>query len=296
MFLDQLKEQFSVTVSPATYFLGLEIKRQDDGSIVVGQENYIKKMLEKFKLSDCNSVGTPVDGVSIQSDCDVDLDSCVPYREAVGSLMYLAVNTRPDIAYTVSLVSQSLDKPTQRHWGMVKRIFRYLKGTVKYGLTYKCGDVSGLEAYCDADFAGDLTTRKSRTGVVCLYNGTAVSWFSQRQKSVSLSTTEAELIAASEATKEVIWLKRLFGEISGMKTVPMLHVDNMSAIKLVKNPAFHKRSKHIEVRHFFIREKFEQGCLDIKHVASESNLADVFTKPTSKPKLYNMYMRMNSSV
>lgn len=290
-FLDELKLQFKITVSAASCFLGLQIQKHEDGSIAISQENYVTKILEKFKMSDCNSVATPVD-----RSCDLSLSDSdfvgndVPYREAVGSLMYLTVGTRPDIAFAVSLVSQALDCPTKNHWAMVKRILKYLKGTKNTGLLYKSDCESGiLTAYCDADFAGDATTRRSTTGVVCQYMGAAISWLSQRQKSVALSTTEAEFIAASEATKDIVWLSRLLNELTVLKSTPILNIDNMSALRLVKNPVFHKRSKHIEVRHYFVREKYQEGKLDVVHVPSEEQIADIMTK--SLPRCRFSYLR-----
>ena len=193
--------------------------------------------------------------------------------------------TRPDIAYAVSLVSQVLDKPTKKHWKMVKRIFRYLKGTKDMKLIYSSKVSKSLTGYSDADFAGDRSTGKSHTGVVCLHNGTVISWTIQRQKCVSLSTTEAEFVAASEGTKDLLWLSRLLGEIANEGDIPVLHVDNMSAIQLVKNPVFHKRSKHIDVKYYFVRDMFESGKLKVEHAATNEQLADSFTKPHSKQTL-----------
>ena len=142
-----------------------------------------------------------------------------------------------------------------------------------------------LTGYSDADFAGDKGSRKSHTGVVCLHNGTAISWISRRQKCVSLLTTEAEFVTASEGTKEFIWLNRLFKEIADAKDIPVLCVDNMSAIQLVKNPVFHKRSKHIDIKYYFVRDMFESEKLRVEHVATNEQLADLLTKPQVKQKL-----------
>ena len=212
------------------------------------------------------------------------IDGSVPYREAVGSLLYLATCTRPDISYAVSVVSQSLSKPTRTHWEKVKRIFRYLKGTSELGILYKHGlNSDRLIAYSDADYAGDIVTRRSTSGFVCMFMGGPVSWSSQRQRSVALSTTESEYIAASEAAKEIVWFARLF-KITNFTTVPLLRVDNLSAVKLVQNPVYHKRSKHIDVRYHFVREKHETGELVVDHVCGEEQLADVLTKPLSRDR------------
>jgi hypothetical protein len=211
----------------------------------------------------------------VNSDCTA---INVPYREAVGSLMYLAIGTRPDIMYSVSHVSQALDKPTKNDWAKVKRIFKYLKGTSDISIVYSTAHQKELTAYSYADFTGDTKTRRSTSCVVCLYMGGPISWMSRRQTSVALLTTEAEFMAASEATKEVVWLMRLLNEITELASVPTLLMDSMRAVKLVKNPIFHKRSKHIEVR-YFVRQKVEEGQLTVEHVPNYRQLADILTKP-----------------
>lgn len=276
-----LKAEFQCTVSSASCFLGLQINQAVDGSVSITQENYTKRILEKFGMSECNKIDTPMERQTQSADNEVNDGSLtkVPYRQAVGSLMYLAVGTRPDIMYAVSHVSQALENPTQNDWSKVKRIFKYLKGTSDISIVYGSNHQKMLTTYSDADFAGDARTRRSTSGVVCMYMGGPISWISRRQKSVALSTTEAEFVAASEASKEAVWLMRLLNEITELSSVPRLLIDNMSAVKLVKNPVFHKRSKHIEVRHFFVREKVEEGQLTVEHVPSESQLADILTKP-----------------
>jgi len=283
-FLFELSSEFHVTVLPATCFLGLQIRLLNDGSISVSQENYALKVLQKFNMFECNKVTTPMDKVTA---CESNgcIEDKVPFREAVGSLMYLVIGTRPDIAFAVSTVSKVLEKPTKEDWEKVKRIFKYLKGTYQMGIVYRTANQPGvLTTYCDADYAGDVSARRSTSGVVCQHMGGPISWLCQRQKSVALSTTEAEFVAASEAAKEIIWLSRLFGEITHLINTPVLKVDNMSAVRLMKSPVFHKRSKHIEVRHYFVREKFNEGKLDVKHIAGQEQVADILTKPFQKTR------------
>ncbi|UYV63705.1 hypothetical protein LAZ67_2005372 [Cordylochernes scorpioides] len=244
-FLDELMFSFKITSEPLNYFLGIEIERQPDGSIFINQKAYIKRILEKFNMSQANKVGTPTDNSTVPGEAEI-LEN-VPFREAIGSLMHLSCLTRPDITFALNKVSQKLAAPTKYDWEAVKRIFKYLVGTTEYGIMYQKGHKVGvLESFSDADFAGDPETRRSTSGVVCKLAGGAISWLSQKQRSVSLSTTEAELVAASNTAKEVIWLNRLFSEISPLKEQPIIKVDNASTIKLIKNPEFHKRTKHIE--------------------------------------------------
>ena len=193
--------------------------------------------------------------------------------------------TRPDIAYAVGVASRNLENPTIDDIVKVKRIFRYLKGTQNYGLRYVAGAGGYLEAFSDADHAGDVLTGRSTTGVICMYASCAVSWLSQRQMSVSLSTTEAEIVAASEAAKEIVWLQRLYGEVIKLKETPSVMVDNEAAIKLAQNPEYHRRTKHIRTRHFFIRELVCEEMLDVKKISTTLQVADALTKPIFKPRL-----------
>lgn len=178
-----------------------------------------------------------------------------PYREAVGSLIYLAVPSRPDIFYVVNQVAHHSENPNRSRWTAVKRIISYLKGTTQLGIQFDGRWSKVITGFTDADYAGDPDTRRSTTGFVFLLNGGLVSWSTPRQPCVSLSTTEAEFIAASETVKEAIWLKRLLTEIdnNGDKPIPIL-CDNESTIKLMKNNRFRQRTKHIEIRHYFVRE------------------------------------------
>ena len=163
----------------------------------------------------------------------------------------------------------------------------FLRGPSASGLLY-ISTADELRAYSDADFAGDVDTRRSTNGFVTLINGTAVSWTSQLQKYVALSTTEAEFVAASEGAKELVWLTRLLSEIGKRDETPTLFVDNASAIKLVKNPEFHKRSKHIAVRYYFVRELYQKGDIDLDFVRSEDQLKDMFSKALNSVKFKTM--------
>ena len=169
-FLAELKAQFNVTLSTSSCFLGMQYRQMQDGSVSINQESYIKRVLEKFGMFESNKVATPCERLdNSDSYNDICVSNDVPYREAVGSLMYFATGTRPDIAYAVSCFSQALEKPTRKHWIMVKRIFRYVHGKMQMGLMYRHNEQPGiLSAYSDADYAGDASTRRSMSGIVCV--------------------------------------------------------------------------------------------------------------------------------
>lgn len=279
-FLKIIQEEFSMTTGSLDNYLGLKIEQRKDGSIAVSQENYTRRILERFRMAESNAISTPVGRE--ESDRDEVLSSEIPYREAVGCLMYLTTASRPDIAFAVNKAARAMEKPTVQDWNQIKRIFRYLRGTVDYGIIYSKAEE--LKVYSDADFAGDKRTRRSTTGIVAIFSGGPISWTSQLQKVVATSTTEAEIISASEGAKELVWLKRLLSELIEMpgEVLPTLYVDNASAIKLAKNPEYHRRSKHIEVRHFYVRERFLNGELKLEHIDGKDQLADLLTKPLER--------------
>ena len=196
--------------------------------------------------------------------------SKVQYQSAVGSLMYAMVCTRPDIAYAVGVVSRFMTNPGQAHWNAVKWILRYLKGTSRSCLCFGSGDPV-LQGYTDADYNGDADSRKFTSGYLMTYAGGAVSWQSRLQKCVSLSTTDAEYIAAVEAAKEVLWMKNFLQELGMKQENYNLFCDSQSAIHLAKNPSFHSRTKHIDVRYHWIREAVSSKLLKLEKIHTDKN-------------------------
>ena len=209
----------------------------------------------------------------------------VPYREAVGSLMYAAMGTRPDIAFATSTVAQFSDNPGWAHWEAVKRIYRYLKGTKDLVLTYG-GDKRGLEGYVDADGASQ-EHRRAISGYVFMVDGGAVSWSSKKQELVTLSTAEAEYVAQTHAAKEAIWLRRLLTEIfKSVDTPTTLFSDSKSAIALAHDGHYHARTKHIDIRYHFIWYIIEAGTIKLVYCPTNDMTADTLTKalPSVKAK------------
>ncbi|XP_062028617.1 secreted RxLR effector protein 161-like [Rosa rugosa] len=187
----------------------------------------------------------------------------------VGSLMYLTA-TRPDLMYVVSLISRFMERPTELHHQAVKRVMRYLKGTMELGILYKKGGSKSLLAFSDSDYAGDIEDRKSTSGYVFLLSSGAVAWSSKKQPVVTLSTTEAEFIAAKRI------LEKLNHKISKCTTI---FCDNSSAIKLSKNPVMRGKSKHIDIRFHFLRDLSKDGVVELVHCGSKDQVADIMTKP-----------------
>ena len=298
-----LSTEFKVSQGDGDYYVGFEvIRRKEAGIVFLHQTRYITEVLKRFHMIDCNPVSTPADPhvhLSIQSDdseCNAPIS--VPYKEAVGCLMFASLFTRPDISYAVHTVAKYAECPRQMHWTAIKRIFRYLKGTADYGLLYKqCACAPVLTGYCDSDYGGDIDTRKSRTGYLFKLNDSLIAWNSQSQKCTAVSTTEAEYIAACAATKEVVWLRRLLGTFGINFTKPtLIRSDNQSAICLVKNPEFHKRTKHVDIQYHFIRGQFQDKVIDLEYIPTGLQTADILTKalPREPFELFCNHLQMVS--
>lgn len=278
-------------VDSPNYFVGLEIKRNHESKeLFTCQEGYISRLLEKMNMKDCKPYATPTDCSS-----QLHLGQCptgegkksmenVPFREAVGGLMFAATVTRPDIMFSVSQVSRFLNNPGPEHWTAVKRIVKYLQGTRGKGIKYSANKLT-LKVYSDADIAGDVDTRRSTTGYVSILASGPVTWTSRRQKCVARSTTEAEYVAASDAATEITWLRTFLLEHGvNMEQPRPLFVDNQSALQLMRNNEHHRRTKHIDIKFHYILEKISGGSILVSYVESENQLADMFTKALSKEK------------
>lgn len=278
-----------------SYYLGIEV-HQKPGSITLCQEAYARKILEISGMTDCNSAQTPMEvrlKLSKRSQAP-EVDS-TKYRSIVGSLRYL-IHTRPDLAHPVGIVSRFMEAPTSEHLAAVKHILRYVKGTLSFGCSYvkkKDAKDEQLHGYSDSDMAGDVDDRKSTTGVAFFLGPNLVSWLSQKQKVVALSSCEAEYIAAATAACQGVWLGRLLGDLLDQEPEKvLLKIDNKSAISLCKNPVHHDRSKHIDTRYHYIRDCVEEGKVEVDHVCTEDQLADILTKSLGKQKFLEMRKRI----
>jgi hypothetical protein len=197
------------------------------------------------------------------SASDSQLVDATVYRQWIGSLMYL-VNTRPDICFAVNTLNQYMVEPRSVHMVGAKHVLRYVAGTVDFGLDYVRGDGVGLVGYTDSDWAGCVADRKNSLGCCFSLGSGLVSWFSRKQKSIALSSAEAEYMAASQASCEAIWLRKMLVGLFDQEMSPTaIHCDNQSCIKLSENPVFHDRSKHIEIRYHFIRDWVQRGAVQL---------------------------------
>jgi hypothetical protein len=202
------------------------------------------------------------------------------YQSMLGSLMYAAIGTHPDISFAVNTLAQHATAPGDHHLCMLKHVFHYLAGTTNYHLVFnRHANDSSLVGYSDADWAGDLTTCRSITSCVFLFGGTPVYWAAKKQPSISLSLTESEYMASSFVMHEAVYLHQLLTELEFRLSGPTpLYIDNQSTIALTRNPEFHAHTKHIEVRHHFVREKLEDGIIDLHYCPTADQLADIFMK------------------
>ena len=209
----------------------------------------------------------------------------VPYLEAVGMLMYAMLGTRPDIAFAVGVVSRYSSDPRYEHWVAVKRIMRYLQGTRDVALRYVGGTTVVPVGYSDADWGSDHETRRSTSGYIFMINNAAVTWQSKRQPTVALSSTEAEYMASCEAAREAVWQRAFLANLGyAQQNATVLHGDNQGCLALAKNPTLHARTKHIEMRHHFIREKINSGEIKQVYCPTKDMMADVLTKALTREK------------
>jgi hypothetical protein len=225
------------------------------------------------------------------------------YRSIVGSLRYL-VNSRPDLAYAVGYVSRFMERPTTEHLVLVKRVLRYIAGTLHFGCYYQRKKGALLEGYSDSDLAGDVDTRKSTSGILFFLGSSIITWQSQKQKVVTLSSCEAEYIVATTAACQGVWLARLLAEFKGEKVrAYSLKMDSQSAIQLSKNPVFHDCNKHIDTRYHFIRECVVHNRVRLEFIRTAEELADILTKalgvsasvswaPRLESLMYNLCARL----
>jgi hypothetical protein len=295
-------------------FLGLRVQRdRASRSLTIDQQVYTEALLEKFDMSTAAPVPTPAVDKSLSrahSPTTPDEEAAmrdVPYRDVVGSLLWLAGQTRPDIQFPVSVLTRFMQKPGLEHWKAAKRVLRYLRGTAAGRLRYTATAAEAgsgnhgkaatglcvLSVYSDADWAADVDTRKSTTGFLILLNGNAVAWGSRKQQTVALSTAEAEYMGMGSAVEELRWIRQFIQEIGLEYSKPtVLHTDNQAARIIANGDVSSARTKHIDIRHHAIREQIVMGELQVQWVPTERQLADIFTKCLAPPRFHELRRQM----
>ncbi|XP_042757982.1 secreted RxLR effector protein 161-like [Lactuca sativa] len=232
-------------------------------------------------MSEANSVKNPIiPGTKIMKLAAGKGVESTKYMSLISSLMYLTV-TRPDLMYVVSLLARFMEKPKEEHMAVAKQVLRYIKGTMNYGLHYGKDQSQKLKVFTDINYARDLENRKSTSGYVCLFSGAAICWSSRKQEVVTLSSTEAEYVAATTCTCHCVWLKGILEEVEENTGTVEVMCDNCSTIKLSKNPIMHRRTKYIDVRFHYIRELVNKDIIRLNFCGTKEQLADMMTKPLS---------------
>lgn len=286
-----LNGQFQMKdLGKANHVLGMRITKTEIG-ISIDQSQYIDQILQRFNMSDCRPVNTPMNSSVQLSKADVPKTEeehaemkDIPYQQAVGCLLYLSTCTRPDISYAANKLARYCNNPGPSHWTAVKHLFRYLRGTSEMKLEYRRDASPEIIGYSDSDYASDIDDRKSITGFVFVASGGAISWNSKKQPVVALSSCEAEYVSLCSAMQEATWWLGIKSQL-GFQQPLVIKCDNQSAISVAKNGGQHPRTKHIDVRYHFINNILQKSDITVEYIDTNSQPADIFTKPLEKMKI-----------
>lgn len=244
----------------------------------ISQRRYLETPLKRFNMSECKPISVPMECRLRLQKGEEAKRTAMPYRELVDCLMYATLTTRPDLFAAVNYYSQFQSCPTDEHWAHLKRILRYVKGLLDIGLKFEADDAAPvLAAFCDADWANDVVDQRSVSGYVFKVFGCTIAWGTRKQQSVSLSSTEAELVALCVAVCEGLWFERLLVGYNITTAVPY-YEDNQSTIRIVCEPKARSRLKHIDVKHQFVCDLVQQGQIELRYGSTEQQEADIMTK------------------
>ncbi|KAL1191699.1 Retrovirus-related Pol polyprotein from transposon RE1 [Cardamine amara subsp. amara] len=291
-FVQAMTQEFEMSMcGEFTYFLGLQVKQTDDG-IFVTQSTYAKNLVVRFGMDKSKDAKTPM-GVNEKLSKDESGESVDEklYRGMIGSLLYLTAS-RPDICMAVGVCARYQAKPKISHLLAVKRIIKYVKGTVNLGIYFTKDTTKEFMGFCDAYWAGSLDYRRSTSGGCFFMGNNLISWHSKKQNSVSLSTAEAAYIALGSCCTQLMWMKQMAADYGMTSDSILIYCDNESAINIAKNPVQHSRTKHIDIRHHFIRELVKEKLIVVDHVSTEFQLADLFTKPLD----FNRFVSLRKAI
>jgi len=277
------------------YFLGLEAS-YNSGGMTLMQRKYTLDLLHRVNMENCNPTSTPMvttERLARDTGALLGTEDSFRYRSVVGSLQYLTL-TRPDISFAVNKVCQFLSQPTEVHWEAVKRILRYVKGTLDTGLRIRKSSQQNISIFTNADWTGCVDDRRSTSGFAVFVGLNLVSWSSKKQPTVSRSSTEAEYKALANGAAEAMWVSSLLTELGvSQQQTPVLWCDNLGATYLTANPVFHARTKHIEIDFYFVRGQVADGALEVRFISSSDQLVDVFTKPATRQMLDRFRTNLN---
>lgn len=292
--MKMLSDELQVREVHIGKFVGLEIKRSDDKSrLILHQRAYVTKILEQYNMLNCKSFKSPIDDTkALQTEESGDEQTKAPFRELIGSLLYAACLSRPDIIFAVNFLGRFSNNPMEKHWTAAKRILRYLKVTIDLGIEFTHGDELDLDCYTDADWGGDTIDRKSTSCVICFLSNGPIVYKAKKQSVVAQSTTEAEYIAASLGVKEILGANNILQELEVKVGNTSLNMDNQSAIRLIKNPEYHQDTKHIGIKTHLIRDHYKKGLFHLNYVPSDDQKADVLTKALSPATHVSMVQKI----
>ncbi|KAI3496112.1 hypothetical protein L1887_38462 [Cichorium endivia] len=276
--ISSLRSEFAMTdLGSLNYFLGIAVTRDSHG-MFLSQHKYATEILERANMLNCKPARTPADTSAKFDGTGPPVSDPTLYRSLAGALQYLTF-TRPDITYAVQQVCLYMHDPREPHFTALKRILRYIRGTLDHGLQLYVSPARGLIAYSDADWAGCPSTRRSTSGYCVFLGQNLLSWSSKRQGTISRSSAEAEYRGVANAVAETCWLRNLLHELLYPPlSATLVYCDNVSAVYLSTNPVQHQRTKHIEIDLHFVRDKVAMGQVRVLHVPSSSQYADIFTK------------------
>jgi hypothetical protein len=284
-FSASLRSKYAIVIRDIKHgYLGMKVSQDNDGNVSVSSPQYIDKVLAQFNMSGCIGASYPNSGVHLHPRQEGETVFVGPYRELVGSLMYLANTNRPDIVYSVNCLARYSSSPSTIHWNAAKLVLRYLSSTKHLRLTFKADNSIKVLAYSDADWAGDVSDRCSTSGSVIFLGSTPVLWASKKQTCVALSSHESEYVAGGVTAPKLIAVSNVVNGMIPTAPIPLMRMDNKSAIHSIVESSCPPKAKHIAVKYHFIRKLVADKEINIEFVRGVDNIADIFTKPLTGPK------------
>lgn len=294
-FKSSMTKEFEMTdLGKLQYFLGLEVIQAKDG-VFISQKKYAKDLLHRFHMHNAKPAATPMNtSEKLRHEDGTEAADASYYRSLVGGLNYLT-HTRPDIMHSVSVLSRYMHSPTMQHLGAAKRVLRYIGGTIEHGIWYAQSAECKLFGFSDSDWAGCLDDRRSTSGHTFILGSGAISWSSKKQDIVALSSSEAEYVAVNSAACQMVWLRRVLSEVGyKQEQATEIFCDNKATIAMTKNPAYHSRTKHIDIRFHYIRSLVASKEVELKFCTTNDQTADILTKALSFDK--HTYFRQKLGV